>query len=392
VPEATPRLMYMRRDGFDPVAELGQLRAQAPVSRLDAGPSRDLTWLATSHTAVREVLGDAKRFSTDRWRGASVYRPVGQAGNLLNYDPPAHTRLRKMLTPEFTVHRIRRLEPRIEALVAGRLDAMERAGPPVDLVPYFARPIPSVALCELLGVPRDDRAEFERRSTIHLDQTRDFAEREAYGFALHDYLAGLVARQRVDPDEDFLGMLVRQHGAELSDEELTGLGILMLLAGVDNISGMLGLGVLLLLQHPAQLALLREHPERIGHAVEEMLRFLSVTHAPTPRRAVSDVTISGQTIKAGDRVICSIPAANRDAALGAQPDRFDITREPASHVAFGHGIHHCVGAPLARMELRIGFRALLHRFPGLRLAVPFSDVHFRRNTPGYGVESLPVTW
>jgi oxidation protein CepF len=390
MPSIPSTLVYAQRDRFDPPAELSRLRATEPLSRLPAGggPDRDSPWLATSYQVVREILGDAARFSTDQRFGARQQRQA--PGNLLTCDPPEHTRLRKALTPEFTMQRIRRLAPRVESIVAGRLDLIERAGPPADLISEFARPVPLAVLCELLGVPRDDRADFARRLRAHLDR----GQRATPGArtSLHSYLAGLVARQRRQPDEDFLGMLVREHGTELSDAELTGISFLLLLAGLDNVAGMIGLGTLLLLEHPGQLALLRDQPGLADQGVEEMLRYLSVTHAPTPRVAVQEVSVAGQTVAAGERVICSIPAANRDAELGPALDRFDITRPPVPHVAFGHGIHHCLGAPLARLELRIALPALLRRFPGLRLAVPPAEVRFRPLTPAYGVRALPVTW
>lgn len=389
------RPLHVRRDRFEPAADLGRLRAETPLTKFEVhGATRSgSAWLATGYDQVREVLGDATRFSTRRaFAGADGPRSAELVGNLMDYDPPEHTRLRKMLTREFTVRRMRRLEPRIEAIVTGRLDAMDQAGPPADLVRMFARPIPSMVLCELIGVPRDDRADFERRSHTQLDLTASLDKRAAAGTALTRYLAALVTRQRRDPGEDMLGMLVREHGAELTDEELAGICVLLLLAGLDNVSGMLGLGALLLLENPDQLGYLRAHPDDIDRAVEELLRFLSPPHAPTPRIAVTDLSIDGQTIRAGERVVCSIPSANRDQGLVDEPDRLDLGREPAAHVAFGHGIHHCLGAPLARMELRIGYLALVQRFPELRLAIPAQDVRFRRHSAAYGVESLPVTW
>jgi cytochrome P450 len=389
--ETRADLIYARRERFDPAGELRLLRAETPITRITVGTgsaSRSL-WLATGYDEVRQILGDPVRFSTRRRFG---YRPDELVGNLMDYDPPEHTRLRRMLTPEFTVRRMRRLEPRIEAIVTERLDAMERAGPPADLVGLFAWPIPVAVLCELIGVPRDDRGDFERRSRAHLAPGRSRQERAAAGAALSHYLATLVARRRRDPDDGFIGMLVRDHGDEFTDEELRGICVLLLLAGLDNISGMLSLGVLLLLEDPARLAVLRDDPGGLDRAVEELLRYLSVVHAPTPRIAVEDVTVGGRLIKAGEHVICSIPAANRDEALGPGPDLLDLTREPAAHVAFGHGVHHCLGAALARMELRIAYPALLRRFPTLRLAIPAQDVPFRVHTPAYGVEHLPVAW
>jgi cytochrome P450 len=227
---------------------------------------------------------------------------------------------------------------------------------------------------------------------VHLENAQGRQRRAAAGASFNRYLSALVARQRKDPDEGFIGMLVRDHGDDISDLELRGICVLLMFAGLDNISGMIALGALALLEHPDQLASLRDDPDAMDDAVEELLRYLSVPHAPTPRTALEDVTIGGQLIRTGDHVVVSIPMANRDTALIEDPDRLDVTREPVPHVAFGHGIHHCLGAALARMELRTALPALIGRFPGLRLAIPFEDVRFRIYTPAYGLEHLPVAW
>ncbi|MGW2231819.1 cytochrome P450, partial [Streptomyces formicae] len=356
--------LYTRRTGLDPADELRRAAEGQPVSTLGEVPEGGTAWLVTGYHEVRQVLGDHVRFSTRRRVGsraqdADGYRPDEAIGQLMDYDPPDHTRLRKMLTPEFTHRRIRRLGPRIEEIVEDRLDHVERAGQPADLVERFATPVAGAVLCELIGVPRDDRGDFLRRCHTHLATGQGRQRRASAGNAFTRYLAALVARQRADPDEGFIGMLVRDHGEEFTDKELRGVCVLLMLAGLDNISGMIGLGTLALLQHPDQLAALRRDPAALDRAVDELLRHLSVPHAPTPRTALEDVTVAGRRIKAGDTVVCSIPMANRDPALTALPDRLDLAREPVAHVAFGHGIHHCLGAALARQELRIAFAALL---------------------------------
>ncbi|MEU5998173.1 cytochrome P450 [Streptomyces sp. NPDC047197] len=394
-------LVHTRRARFGPAEELRRLSEGRPVTRIDVGPGTDgrTVWLVTGHAEVRQVLGDHRRFSTRRRLGPRPAagrdegkRPDELIGQLMDYDPPEHTRLRQILTPEFTLRRMRRIEPGITGIVTEHLDAMERTGPPAELVAAFASPVPGAALCELIGVPRDDRGDFLRRCHAFLAPGRGRQRRAASGELLSRYVAAMVARQRTDPDEGFLGMLIRDHGDEVTDKELRGVCVLLVLAGLDNISGMLGLGALLLLDHPDQLAAVRDDPAAVDGAVEELLRYLTVPHAPTPRTALEDVTVGEQLIKAGEHVLCSLPTANRDPALLARPDRFDITREPVPHVAFGHGIHHCLGAALARMELRIAYPALLRRFPGLRLAVPEHEVPFRVHALAHGVDRLPVTW
>jgi cytochrome P450 len=390
----------MQRDGFDPIAELSRLRDGKGIERVRTPFGTD-AWLVTRFADVREVLSDPARFSnarvSSREGGRPGFPPMSKeelarmrAGNLLAADPPEHTRLRRMLTPEFTVRRMRRLEPRIREIVEEHLDAMEREGPPADLVADFALPVPSLVICELLGVPYADRAEFQERSNKQLDLSIPVEERFRLGKESRAYMAELVARAKAEPGEDMLGMLVREHGDDLSGDELVGIASLLLIAGHETTSNMLGLGTLALLRHPDQLAIVRDRPESVDAAVEELLRWLSIVHSGTAKVTTTEVEIAGRRIGAGEFVMCALPAANRDPALRADADRFDVTRGAVGHVAFGHGIHHCLGAPLARMEMRIAFPALLQRFPGLRAVS--DQVEFRSFHVIYGLAALPVTW
>jgi cytochrome P450 len=313
-----------------------------------------------------------------------------RAGNPLLLDPPEHTRLRRMLTPEFTVRRMRRLEPRIHEIVDQHLDAMERTGPPSDLIEDFALPIPSLVICELLGVPYDDREDFQRRTAQLLNMTLPMAERMRVQVENREYMAALVAREQAAPGDAMLGMLVREHGDDLSTDELIGIANILLIAGHETTSNMLGLGTLALLRHPEQLALMRDDADAVGPAVEELLRWLSIVHSGVMKTTTVDVEIDGTTIPAGSAVVCALPAANRDPAAITDPDRLDITRGEIGHLAFGHGVHHCLGAPLARMEMRIAFPALLRRFPTLA-EVP-GTAGFRSFHVIYGLTNLEVTW
>ncbi|HEV7472145.1 MAG TPA: cytochrome P450 [Pseudonocardia sp.] len=389
--------IHMQRDEFDPVPEVAALRETEGVRRVDTtfGPA----WMVTRFADIREVLGDAARFSTAR---RLVFRPAGapelsaeeiaelRAGNLLAFDPPEHTRLRKMLTPEFTLRRMRRLEPRIREIVDEHLDAMERTGPPADLVADFALPVPSLVICELLGVPYSDREGFQARTGRLLDLSLPMDERMEVQRESRDYMAELVARTQADPGEELLGMLVREHGDEVSTDELIGIAGLLLIAGHETTSNMLGLGTLALLRHPDQLALVRDDAAAVGPAVEELLRWLSIVHSGTTKTTTTEVEIAGQVIPEGETILCALPAGNRDPGLVEDPDRLDVRRGAIGHVAFGHGVHHCLGAPLARMEMQIAFPALLRRFPDL---APASDeARFRSFHVVYGMETLPVTW
>jgi cytochrome P450 len=390
--QARPMPIHMRRDGFDPPAELAQVQATTGLTRVETlfGFS---AWVVTRYADVREVLADAVRFSNGR-------RPPGfpglagadTEGSLLLSDPPEHTRLRKLLSPEFTVRRIRRLEPRITEIVEDHLAVMEAAGPPADLVESFALPVPSLVICELLGVPYADRAEFQGRARRQLDVSLDLEVRAKARVESRAFMAELVARARVEPGDDLLGMLVREHGDELTPGELTGIASLLLIAGHETTANTIGLGVLALLRDPDQLGLVRDRPEGVEAAVEELLRFLSVVHSGVPRFVNEDTELAGERIAAGDLLVLSLPVANRDPELGQDLDRLDVTRAVTRHVAFGHGVHHCLGAPLARAELRIALPALLQRFPALALADPAAEVEFRSYNVVYGVRSLPLTW
>jgi cytochrome P450 len=390
--------VHMRRVGFSPTEELGRLRTEAPVTKIEVTPGSTPipVWLVTRYDDVREILGDHSRFSNvpQPPKGSADEKLVASLSpGLLNLcDPPEHTRLRKMLTPEFNAKRLRRLQPLVETIVAERLDAMDKSDPPVDLVAEFAEPIPSRVICELLGVSYEDGETILRQGAMSADRHQTPEEREAEMAAARDRMNQVIERQRREPGEGVLGVLVREHGDELSDAELIGLSSLLMLAGYDNTASMLSLGTLLLFEHPDQLAKLRAEPDLLPGAVEEMLRFLSVAHAPSLRRAVQDLTLGGQQIKAGDMMLCSFAAANRDETLGDGLDHFDLTRKPVPHFAFGHGIHFCVAAPLAKIVMKVALPALFDRFPTLRAAVPFEAVHFRTMTPGFGLESLPVTW
>jgi cytochrome P450 len=391
--------LHMRRDLFGPAAELTQTRDGEGVRQVTS-PLGQAVYLVTRYQDVREVLADPSRFSNV---GLSPTNALGDpvveeeqaralAGQLTAVDPPEHTRLRRLLTPEFTMRRIRRLEPRITEIVDQHLDAMSVAGSPADLVPAFAQPIPALVICELLGVPYADREEFQDRTNRLLDLSLTVEERREVAREARAYLDRLVHQARADPGEDLIGMLIREHDEELDPHELAGIASLLLIAGHETTANMLGIGTLALLRHPEQLAQVRDDPTQVEPAVEEMLRWLSVTHTGVPRTTTTEVELAGRTIPAGEMVLCVLPTANRDPATIEDPDRLDITRGTTGHLAFGHGIHHCIGAPLARMEMRIAFPALLRRFPDLALAAPFEEIPFRKFEFVYGVRALPVTW
>ena len=392
--------VHMRRDAFDPVPELLHIRESVGVRTVGNAFGMQVH-LVTRHEDVKAVLADHERFSNARPPGFVVpgAPPVtddeqvrSRAGNLLGLDPPEHQRLRRMLTGQFTVKQMKRLEPRIVEIVEQHLDAMQSSGSPTDLVAAFALPIPSLVICELLGVPYADRADFQHRSARQLDLSIAIPERLALAREGREYMGSLVATARRGPGDDLLGMLVRDHGAELTDDELIGIAGLLLLAGHETTSNMLGLGTLALLRHPDQLAAVRDDPDAVAPAVEELLRWLSIVHTSIPRITTTDVEVAGVPIPAGELVFASLPSANRDPDFIADPEVLNIRRGAMGHLGFGHGVHHCLGAPLARMEMRIAFPALLQRFPTLALAEDFTDIDFRSFHFIYGLRSLSVCW
>ncbi|MFI6321066.1 cytochrome P450 [Nonomuraea sp. NPDC050556] len=360
------------------------LRERGPLSRLTY-PDGHEGWLATSHALVREVLADPRFSVRPDLRHVPVPGVPGSdrpapPGMFTAMDPPDHTRYRRQLTGQFTVRRMRLLTERVQEITAEHLDAMK---PGDDLVTALAQPIPAQVICELLGVPYEDRGRFQddALALFRLGATAEELGR-AYA-AVHGFVAELVRDKRANPTDDLLSDLTT---SDLTDEELVNIGFTLLGAGLDTTANMLALGVYALLSHPDQLALLRDNPE---HAVEELLRYLSIIPF-TVRVALEDLELDGEQIKAGESVTLSIPAANRDPEHFADPDTLDLLRSTAGHVAFGHGIHQCLGQQLARVELQVALPALFERFPSLRLAS--GDIAMRTDMLIYGVHNLPVTW
>ncbi|MFI8825085.1 cytochrome P450 [Streptomyces sp. NPDC053431] len=379
---------------FDPPTGLGELRSRAPLTRMTY-PDGHLGWLATGHGTVRAILADP-RFSS-RYElmhypfpgGPEGPLPPAPVGDMTGMDAPEHTRYRRLLMGRFTVRRMRRLTERVREITAERLDEMERLGPGVDLVEVFARPVPALLICELLGVPYADRERFQGHADTIMAMDVSPEDRYAAMVGLQEYMAELVGAQRTAPTDDLLGDLAR--GSDLTDEELVGVGGFLLAAGLDTTANMIAHGTFALLSNPAQARALRTDPDLAPQAVEELLRFLTVAHTSV-RTALEDVELDGRLIRAGESVTLSFEAANRDPARFADPDALDLRRAATGHLAFGHGIHQCLGQQLARVELTVALPALLGRFPTLRLAVPAEQVPLRTDMNIYGVHRLPVTW
>ncbi|MFF2807352.1 cytochrome P450 [Streptomyces sp. NPDC058000] len=378
---------------FDPPAELAGLRAEQPLRRMRY-PDGHLGWLATGHAVARAVAADP-RFSS-RYElmhlpfpgMADVTIPPAPVGDLTGIDPPHHTRYRRLLMGKFTVRRMRELTSRVEQITAEHLDAMERQGPPVDLVTAYAHPIPALMICELLGVPYADRERFQHHVVAMTSTDGTVEEQYAAMTALQEFVGELVLAKRARPTDDLLSDLT---STDLTDEELAGIGSFLLSAGLDTTSNMIGLGTFALLTNPRQADALRADQGLADQAVEELMRYLTIAHTGV-RTALEDVELDGQLIKAGESVTVSLQAANRDPERFPDPDSLDLQRKATGHLAFGHGIHQCLGQQLARIEMRVAFPALLNRFPTLRLAVPPEEVPLRTDLTMHGVQRLPVTW
>ncbi|TMR22307.1 cytochrome P450 [Nonomuraea turkmeniaca] len=385
-------LLTQRQAGcpFDPAPELARLRAEEPVSPLTY-PDGHEGWLVTSHALAREVLSDP-RFSH---KAELLHNPLtgvgisdkpqpAPPGAFTAMDPPEHTRYRQLLTGQFTVRRMRRLTERIKAVTAERLDAMQEEGPPVDLVQAFAVPIPGQVMCELLGVPESDRSRFYDEMAVLGRMDVSPEDKAATFMSLRGYVAELIQDKRANPTDDMLSGLAGS--SDLTDDELATIGFILVGAGLDTTANMISLGAYALMGHRDQIPALR----RRG-AAEELLRYLSIIPASV-RAALEDLELGGVQIKAGQSVTVSIPAANRDPQHFAEPDTLDLHRSASGHVAFGHGIHQCLGQQLARVEMEVALPALFDRFPTLRLAVPEEEVPLRDDMLIYGLYGLPVTW
>lgn len=389
----------LNRDRFDPVPALGELRETSPVHRLTSFMGVRV-WVVTGDVEAREVLADPVNYSNDirPYVGASGDRESGDIGGLGFTDPPDHTRLRKLLMPEFTMRRLERLKPRIGEIVERTLDEVEaeaaRNGGVVDLVPHFAFPIPFQMICELLGVPFEDREHFRGLATARFDVSYGGAGALGAISGSRSFLLDFVAQQREQPGEGLVGQIIRDHGDEITDFDLGGLADGAFTGGLETSASMLALGTAVLLDHPEQYRALVDGSADVDAVVDELLRYLTVVQIAFPRFAKNDVVVGGQQIRKGDVMIVHLAGSNRDPHVssdGASMEDFDPHRGvDVSSLAFGHGFHRCVGAELAKMELRIAYPAIARRFPRLAIAEG-GELEFRPKSIVYGLEALPVT-
>ncbi|MDP9844764.1 cytochrome P450 family protein [Streptosporangium lutulentum] len=387
--------------GRDPYAAYATLRDKGPVHAIDFPPGMD-AFLIIGHEHGRPALGDP-RLAKDMRHGPALFREFVATGNpvlahnMLNSDPPDHTRLRRLVSKAFTPRRVESLRPRIQEITDGLIDAMTAKGH-ADLLDDFAFPLPIIVICELLGIPSEDRDDFRDWSAALVNPTVDeeqLRHRAEMGAATRAYFTRLIAERRAEPRDDMVSALVAASDDEelLSEQELLSTLILLLIAGHETTVNLIGNGMLALLTHPDQLQLLQDKPELLPSAIEEFLRYDGPVERATFRFAAEDLEIAGVHIPQGSIVHISLGAVDHDPEAFDAPETLDITRTDNRHVAFGHGIHFCLGAPLARLEAQIAFGTLLRRLPGIELSCAPSEVAWRQTgSIVRGLRALPVSF
>ncbi|MBY8883600.1 cytochrome P450 [Streptomyces sp. PTM05] len=396
VPQAVHDFPFADMSGPDPAPALARIAGAQPVARITT-PTGVTAWLLSRPEDVRAMLADP-RFS----RAAYVADPSAQvfeipqvSGGMAAADGADHARLRRLVASAFTTRRVEDVRPFARDRVGALLDEVAGTGAPADLVPLLATPLPVMAVCQWIGVPYADRQEFfggtETLLNVSAYSAQEVAQRRG---RMVGYLVSLLERKRREPGDDLLSALaaVCEEGERLTPEELVGLAVFLLGAGLETTAQQICVNLLVLLREREQWDLLVAEPDRVPDAVEELLRYAPTVPGALPRLATEDVVIGGVTVRAGEVVMAALATPNRRAAGVDRPDAVDVTRPAPSHLAFGHGMHRCLGAPLARVVLQEALWGLVRRFPGLRLAVPDADIAWREGHAARGPVRLPVTW
>ena len=392
-----PSYPYRRTCPYDPPPELGAWHAVSPLTRIRLWDGRP-AWLVTGLDEVRQVLRDHQRFSSlpsaPGYPTLTAVDAASKGSTLLPMtDPPEHDVMRRAVQREFSVRRVDEKRIETEAIVRDLLDELAADRPPIDLVTTYAAAVPAQFTCRLLGVPLEDAPFFASCLSGRFDPAGEQTTVYAADDRLTDYFSGVVDDRLRASRDDLSGRLVDDYlrTDQLTHTQTAKLLHVLLIGGFDTTRNMIALGTMLFIDHPDRLAQLQAEPSRWGNAVEELLRYLSV--AQYERRAVTeDVVIAGRQLKAGDGVVTVLHAANRDPRAFAEPDTFDVDRPSPNHVAFGSGIHQCLGQSVARMMLRVALPALFARFPTLRLAVPKEELTYSEGRTIWGPLALPVTW
>ncbi|MEU7694058.1 cytochrome P450 [Microbispora hainanensis] len=381
---------------YEPPAGYREIAERGPVLKVTLFDGRE-AWMVTGYRESREILTHPNLSSQRTHPGFPIVAPrfrsqIARTLALIAMDPPVHDVYRRYLNPHFSLKSVRRMRPEIERIVAGFVDRIVEHGPPADLVPLLAVPLPSLVICRHLGVPYEDHDFFQDASGKVMLGTEEESATAAQD--LFDYIDRLVAEQIKDPSGGLLGTLVRERvvTGDIGHDELVSIALVLLIAAHETTSSSLALGVITLLEHPEQLALLREDPDRLPGAVEELLRYIATTDLVATRVAKGDIEIAGHLIREGEGVLVSGTLANRDAAVHRRADELDVLREDSHHLTFGFGIHQCLGQNLARMELEVAFKELFTRIPGIRLAAPVGELPILGAGTVQRVLRLPVAW
>ncbi len=396
--EDLPLFPFSRTSQFELPEEYAEARGKCPVSPVKLWNGQR-SWLLTKHADYCSVLVDPRfsgRFSRPEFPSVSEarYGIDKLEKSFVGMDNPEHDHFRRMVTKEFTAKRMMALRPSVERLTDGLLDAIEAKGPPTDLVKDLAIELPALVMCELFGSPYEDHTYIARLAAGRhgLSQTPEQAKQSADDLVA--YCRTLIDKKEAEPVDDMISRVIQEHvlGGNLTRDEFANMCSMIARAGHDTTTNMIGLGTLLLLQHPEQLERLKREPELVDRAVDELLRYLTPVQFAPRRVALEDVEVNGSVIRKGDGVFAVSASANRDPDEFPDPDSLDISRDASNHVSFGHGIHRCLGQGLARIELQVVFHKLFERFPNLRLAEPFEEVKFKYDSQIYGLYSLKLDW
>lgn len=404
--DASPRSYPMPRScPMRPPDQYAELRAGAPLAKITL-PSGRTAWLITRYEHVRRFLSNRNVSTSRQHPNFPFYLPLSRKvvdvnASLMSLDPPEHTVLTRMVIPEFTHKRTQELRPRVQKIVDEHIAMMLDGDRPTDLVEALGRPVTSQVICEVLGVPYQDRELFQSTSKVMASRHSSSSERYEADAMLRGYLSDLVAARAKEaeqpgavPGDHLIGRVIAKNKEKrvLREEDIAALCLSLLSAGHETTANVISLGTVLLLEHPEQLATIRADPARTAGAVEEILRHTSITDPSGLRVALADIEVGDMVVKAGDGVVVSTAAANWDDGVFAQPENLDFDRDARQQLAFGHGIHRCIAQNLARVELEIVFTTLFARIPGLRLAAPVEELSFKEGALLYGIHTLPVTW
>ncbi|WP_409466804.1 cytochrome P450 [Amycolatopsis sp. GA6-003] len=394
------RMPVARTCPFSQPEQYVRMRETSALTRVRI-PGGKEAWVASRHEEARQILGD-RRFSSDRFLPNFPFLAEGGAAILTNtkqkamisMDAPEHGEARREVLGEFTVKRVEAMRPRIQEIVDGLIDELLAGPKPADLVEKLSLPVPSLVICELLGVPYADHDYFQQRTMALIRRSTTVEDRKKASEELRGYLGDLVAAKEKDPTDDLLGrqIIKRREQGNYDHDAMIGLAFLLLVAGHETTANMISLGTIGLLENPGQRATIEADPGKTLLAVEELLRYFTIVEGATARVATEDVEIGGVTIKAGEGVLVLGYAANWDPDVFESPEKLDLERGARHHVAFGFGPHQCLGQNLARMELQIVFDTLFRRIPTLKSVLPVDQIPVKEDATIFGLYQLPVTW